>query len=690
MRIKKSLLIYVFLLALNTVPLLGIEVVSPNKKTTVTFDLINGVPTYNLVFCGETLVKNSPLGLDLTNADLSKNLHFISSKSTSKNKKWKTTWGQREIVTNNYNELIVSLQNSAYNKLDIIFRVFDNGVGFRYVIKGQGDAIITKEHTHFNMASDNTAFWVPADFENDEYHYQKTRLSEVTFELFKKSAPKGHAKYHPCQTGFNTPLTMKTPKGNYLSINEAAIWNYPGFSLCLDTKTYEINTLLAAKNENKVQITLPFSTPWRVILLGQKASELVESDLILNLNEPCKLKNTSWIKPMKYVGIWWEMHVKKSSWELEQGKNHGATTENTKKYIDFAAKNGFGGVLVEGWNKGWENGWKNFDYTLCYPDFDIKTITDYAKSKGVQLIGHHETGGDVENYERQMVDAYKFYQKYGVNSVKTGYVGKIDGHYHYDQRMVNHYNSTVTKGAKHKISFIIHEPIKPSGICRTYPNLLSGEGMRGQEQNAWSEGNDVNHNLILPFTRNLAGPMDFTPGIFDIRFLNSVNSNYKTLKTSEEKLNYKFKYRVNTTLCQQLALYVVFYSPVQMAADLIENYENHPAFQFIVDVPVDWKQTKVLDAEIGEFIITTRQDRKSENWYLGAITNGTAREFDISLNFLSKKGYYEATIYRDGENCDYLKNPESYTIEKVTVSAADKLKIEMAAGGGTAIAFKKL
>ena len=666
-------------LLLLSMSLMSISIKSPDKGTTLSFDVVDSRMVYSLIFHDETIIAKSNLGLELKDHSYSEDIQLTGYKINKVNNEWNTVWGQKETILDNHNELVVLLQNKDKEKFEISFRVFNDGVGFRYLLLGSGKRSVLDEQTEFNMAADNKAFWVSACFENDEYNYQKSKLSEVSLELMKKSAPKGHAMFHPCETGFNTPVTMKTGKGNYITIHEAAIWNYPGFSLSLDPKTFKMKTLLASRNEIKAEIELPFNTPWRVILLGKRSGDLMESDVVLNLNDPCKLKDTKWIQPMKFVGVWWEMHVKKSTWELEPGKNHGANTENAKKYIDFAARNGIKGVLVEGWNKGWEKSPKDFSYTECYPDFDIQEVTRYAAEKGVQLIGHHETASNVINYINQMDDAYKFYNKYNVNSVKTGYVGKINDHYHYDQWMVNHYNSTVTEAAKYHISVDIHEPIKPSGICRTYPNLLSGEGMRGQEQNAWSDGNDVNHNTILPFTRNLAGPMDFTPGIFDIRLLNSLNKG---------KNNCDIQYRVHTTLAQQLALYVVFYSPIQMAADLVENYEGNAAFQFIRDVPVDWKESKVLDSEIGEFAVVARKDRKSDDWYLGALTGENSKKLSLKLNFLEKKKKYDAIIYEDSKSTDLIKNPESYNIRTIIVSANDKIDLALVAGGGAAISFK--
>nr|WP_321452721.1 glycoside hydrolase family 97 protein [uncultured Carboxylicivirga sp.] len=646
-----------------------------------------GQATYSVIFNGEKLIADAALGLQINSIDLSSGVRIKDLTTSSFNESWKPVWGQYSEIENHYNQGVLSLQKDD-QQIDVTFRVYNDGLGFRYNIHGEGEATINSEATQFNMASDNKTWWIAPCWDNDEYTYQTTKLSEVSEELRNQSATSAHANHFACSTGFNTPVTMKTPAGNYLSIHEAAIVNYPGSSLCLDPQTLKIGMAAAGKKGEIAKVNLPFNTPWRTITVGKKAGDLIESSLILNLNEPNKLKDISYIKPMKYVGIWWEMHVKKSTWEMEGSHNHGANTANVKRYIDFAAENGFGGVLVEGWNQGW-NGWVNFDYTQPYADFAMEELSAYAASKGVGIIGHHETGAQVANYERQLEDAYQYYQDNGIHAVKTGYVGKIENHYHYDQWMVNHYNRTVELAAKHQIAVNIHEPIKPSGLSRTYPNLLSGEGMRGQEFNAWSDGNALNHDAILPFTRNLAGPMDYTPGIFDLQLLNSVNKDYKKLKTDEERKNYPFKHRVKTTLVHQLALYVVFYSPIQMAADLPENYKGVDALQFIKDVPVDWADTKVLNAEIGEFCTIARKDKHSDNWFIGGVTNGDERQESLKLDFLDEGATYECILYADDANADWDLNPTLYTITTKDVKKGDTLDTRLAPGGGFALSLIK-
>ncbi|MBQ2142979.1 MAG: glycoside hydrolase family 97 catalytic domain-containing protein, partial [Alistipes sp.] len=460
-----------------------------------------------------------------------------------------------------------------------------------------------------------------------------------------------------------------------------------GMALEFDVEELTFTTELAGDKEVKSSVELPFSTPWRTVIVGDRVGTLVESSMVLNLNEPCKLKDTSWIKPMKYVGVWWEMHLKVSIWDMDGKYPHCATTENVKKYIDFAAENGFGGVLVEGWNEGW--GWgERFDYSKPYPDFDIEELCRYAEERGVELIGHHETYANVVNYEQQMADAYAYYESLGINNVKTGYVGSINERNHYDREMVDHYNRTVVEGAKHKLCIDIHEPIHSTGICRTYPNLMSAEGMRGQEWQAWNAGNCIDHNPTLPFTRNMAGPMDFTPGIFDVRYHNTINKAAATADGSVNA-NYDYTFFVNSTLAHQLAQYVVFYSPIQMAADLPNNYREHDdALQFIRDVPVDWATTRCLDGEIGDYVITARKDKYSDNWYVGGITDGERREVSLSFDFLDADRTYEATIYRDGANAGWNTNPTDYVIERKVVDSTTRLDLVMAPGGGFALSLK--
>lgn len=660
-------------------------ILSPDQTVTVTVTNSQGLTTYAVDYKGEQIVKQAKLGLTVDGVDFSEGTTNLGVKESNYQETWKPVWGQFAEIENHYNQGILTIEKDGH-QLDVVFRVFNDGIGFRYAVKGEGKAVINTEITEFNMASDNKAWWVAPSWENDEFIYQTTKLSEITKALRDQSAPTGHALQFPCETGFNTPVTMETPTGTYLSIHEAAIVDYPGSSLCLNPQTLDITIAPAGEKDEIAKVELPFQTPWRTITIADKPGNLIESSLILNLNEANTLKDVSFIKPMKYVGVWWEMHVKKSTWELENSPNHGANTKNVKRYIDFAAENGFGGVLVEGWNKGW-NG-EAFNYTEPYADFDMPELTRYAQEKGVELIGHHETYANVENYVQQMEPAYQYYEDNGIHSVKTGYVGKIKDHFHYDQWMVSHYNRTVKLAAQHKICVDIHEPIKPSGLCRTYPNLMSGEGMRGQEFNAWSEGTTLNHHTILPFTRNLAGPMDYTPGIFDLQLLNSVNKAYKDLKTDEERLKYPFEHRVKSTLAHQLALYVVFYSPIQMVADMPENYEGIDALQFIRDVPVDWADTKVLDAAIGEFCTIARKDKHSNNWFIGGVTNQDGRRETITLDFLDE-GSYECAIYADAEDADWNLHPTKYIITKREVSKNDKLDIDLAPGGGFAISLIK-
>ena len=652
-----------------------LQIVSPDRKVAVNFCLNKkGEPMYRVSYLNHEILAPSRMGLDLSDAFLTKGLKLTGEERTTFKEKWNPVWGQYAEIVNHYNELTLSLENKANRKLQIIFRVFNDGIGFRYMLPGNGEAVVIDENSEFNMPTDNEAYWSAACFENDESLYQVCKLSKVTEALCRKSATPGYARFSPCKTGFNTPLTMKTPDGIYLSIHEAALWNYPGMSLELNPKELTMKSLLASKSKEKALVNLPFSTPWRTICIGNRAGALIESSLILNLNEPCKLTDVSWIKPMKYDGIWWAMHVKESTWELERSNIHGANTENVKRYIDFAAQNGLGGVLVEGWNKGWD-GWKNFRYTEPYPDFDMKELSQYAASKGVQIMGHHETGGDVQNYINQMDSAYAYYQQNGIHSFKTGYVGFINKHFHYDQWMVNHYNETVTKAAKYKLMVNIHEPIKPTGLCRTYPNLMSGEGMRGQEYNAWSDGNPPTQSALLPFIRNLAGPMDYTPGIFDTQLKNSPNRPENG--------------GVHSTLANQLALYVVFYSPIQMAADLPGNYEGNEAFQFIRDVPVDWADTRVLEAEPGEYVMIARRDKKSNNWFVGAITNEQERNMTVDFSFLPEGEEYNLTIYRDKPGTSWQNNPTRYEIEKRVVSHSNKITIDIVPGGGFALSIMK-
>ena len=664
----------------------GIESVkSPDGRTVVTFELNDkGEAIYSVTFAGEQIVAPSQLGIETSCGEFDKGLQIVDIERSTFREVWEPVWGQFAEIENHFNEMVVTLENGSGECVDVTFRLFDDGVALRYTLGGEGACDIYDETTEFRMAADFDAHWMAGSDDDAEFNYVHTKLSEINAETLQQSA--GRVK-DILECGVATPVAMKSPAGNYVAIHEAALWEYPGMALEFDAEELMFTTELAGDKEVKSSVELPFSTPWRTIIVGDRVGALVESSMVLNLNEPCKLEDTSWIKPMKYVGVWWEMHLKVSIWDMDGKYPHCATTENVKEYIDFAAENGFGGVLVEGWNVGW--GWgERFDYSRPYPDFDIEELCRYAEERGVELIGHHETYANVSNYDAQMEDAYTFYEGLGVNNVKTGYVGNINGCNHYDREMVDHYNRTVVDGAKHKLCIDIHEPIHSTGICRTYPNLMSAEGMRGQEWHAWNAGNCIDHNPTLPFTRNVAGPMDFTPGIFDVRYHNTIN---RAAATADGSVNdtYDYTFYVNSTLAHQLAQYVVFYSPIQMVADLPSNYRERPdALQFIVDVPVDWATTRCLDGEIGDYVVTARRDKHSDDWYVGGITDGERREVSVSLDFLDANRIYVATIYRDGDNAGWNTNPTDYVIEQKEVTKTDILNIAMAPGGGFAVSLK--
>jgi alpha-glucosidase len=544
--------------------------------------------------------------------------------------------------------------------MNIIFRLYDYGIGFRYEIpeqKNLKEFAIMDEETEFKLAGNHTAWWISAYRDNRyEYLYTKSSVNEMDT--------------------VHTPVTMKTDDSLYLTIHEAALVDYASMVICSDKKNGLKCDLVPWADGVKVYTKAPMKTPWRTIQIADKPGDLITSYLILNLNEPNKLGDVSYIKPGKYVGIWWGMHIGLNTWS--SGPKHGATTANAIKYIDFAAKYGFSGVLIEGWNQSWDGDWVQngsiFNFTKPYPDFDIKKVTQYAASKGVKIIGHHETGADVENYGKQMDDAYKYYKSLGIDIVKSGYVGSRMNkkEWHHGQFGVNFYHKALLEAAKYQIMLVVHEPIKPTGERRTYPNMMSREGARGTEYDAWSSdgGNPPNHTTILPFTRLLGGPMDFTPGVFDIMIKEKPDN------------------RANTTLAKQLAYYVVIYSPFQMACDLPENYENNPQpFQFIRDVPTDWEDTKVLNAEIGEYVTIVRKDRNSNDWYLGSITDEKSRNLLIDLNFLEKGKKYKAQIYADGASANWRNNPYQISISEIDVTSETKLKITLAAGGGQAIRF---
>jgi Glycoside hydrolase 97. len=619
---------------------------------------------------------------------------ITNTENKSVNESWKPVLGEQSTIQNKYNQATFSLaQKDTGKKLDIVFKVYDEGVAFRYEFPKQEKLnyfIISDEKTEFNLTGNHKVFWIPGDYDSQEYVYNETKLSEIDndkLNLNNGIAVKSIGGRYVVQS----PLMMKSADNLYLNIFEAAVVNYPVMHLDVNVANYKMKSHLVPNAiGDKAYLQTPAVSPWRTIMVSDDARDIVSSKMILNLNEPSKIDDTSWIKPMKYVGVWWEMHVGISTWDLSGTqdasqksvgkKPHGATTENTKRYIDFAAKHGFDGVLVEGWNIGWEDwfgNWKEevFDFTTPYPDFNIQEISDYAKSKNVKMIMHHETSGSVANYERRLDRAYNVMKKYGYPAVKTGYVGKIipRGEFHDGQAMVNHFNYVPQRAAEYKVMVNSHESSRPTGVSRTWPNYIAAEAARGNEFNGWSVGNPPVHETILPFTRLLGGPMDYTPGVFEIKM-----SHYDPNK----------KEQVHTTLAKQLALYITMYSPLQMASDLPQNYEKYSdAFQFIKDVALDWDESKYLEAEPGDYLTIARKAKGTENWFVGAITDENPRNTTISLDFLTPGKKYKATIYQDGKTAHWEKNPINYEIKTIEVTSKSKLKLNLAAGGGTAISI---
>ena len=648
------------------------EVASPDGSIKWSFNLDEkGGMTYQVSVNGTPFINASSLGFEeKSGLDLASGFQIVGTSFDSQDETWTQPWGENKSIRSHYNEMAVNLKNEAGVKLIVRVRVFDDGLGFRYEYDTPADSLLLMdEYTSFNIAEDATSWSIPAEFNTYELLYRTMLLSEMP--------------------DANTPMTFKTKSGVYASIHEAALTDFP--EMCLkNVGGTSLKSWLAAWPD-KVKARFDggkFQTAWRSIQIADKAVDLINSGLILNLNEPCVLEgDLSWIRPMKYVGVWWGMHLGIESWVIND--RHGATTENTKKYIDFAAANNIEGVLVEGWNQGWESwgrpGHVPFDYTKPYADFDIDELSRYAKEKGIELLGHHETGADIPNYERQLDHAFQWTKEKGINHVKTGYAGGIPGgYYRHSQYAVRHYRKVVQEAAKHKISINAHEPIKDTGIRRTYPNMMSREGARGMEWNAWSEGNPPEHYELLPFTRLLSGPMDYTPGTFDILLENSKNHPNRIPWNGNDKGNS----RVNTTLAKQMANWVVLYSPVQMASDLVEHYEGHPAFQFFRDFDADCDWSEALQGEPGEFIAVVRKAK--DKYFLGATTNKEARTLEIPLTFLEEGKKYQAKIYADGEDADWETNPTSYRIEEKTVTSADVLTVVMAKGGGQAISFLPL
>ena len=677
---------------------------SPDEKNTVTFSLTEaGKPTYTIAHDGVVVVDTSAMGFDLKDLDaLSEDFEIIKTETSTADETWQMPWGEQLEVRNHYNELIIYLQETSENKrkLNIHFKAYNDGIGFRYEFPEQenlNEFIIADENTEFNLTGDHKTWWIPGDWDIYEHLYSETNFSEID-ALAKANNPDLNASYIP-ENAVNTPVTMKTAEGLYLSFHEADLTDYAGMTLKVNQSEHKMISELVGSERlgGKAQIKAPFNTPWRTIQIADRAGDLIESKMILNLNDPNELGDVDYFTPMKYVGIWWEMHIGKSTWDMEgtQDMNtftvgekgssqHGATTANAKKYIDFASENGIKGLLVEGWNTGWDK-WINtddregvFDFITPYPDYDFDEVMAYAKDKGVEVIMHHETSAAPLTYEKQMDAAYDFMKANGINSVKTGYVGKIipKGEYHHGQWMVKHYQKVLDRTAKKKIAVNAHEPIKATGKRRTYPNAIAREGLRGQEFNAWASdgGNPPAHLPTVAFTRMLSGPIDFTPGVFNIKFD-----------------DYKKENRVNTTLAHQLGLYVVIYSPIQMACDLPEHYmvngKVHPAFQFISDVGVDWQESKVLDGEVGDFVVIARQERETNNWFIGGITNENQRDFKIDFDFLEAGKTYEAKLYKDGPEADWENNPQDYAIETLQIDSTTSLDIAMASGGGFAMSL---
>jgi glucan 1,4-alpha-glucosidase len=661
------------------------EISSPDEKIKVNFFLSEGgTAAYTVDYSKKRVIDTSYFGFDFQKAlPFKENLEIINSYTSSFDETWKTVWGEQRFIRNNYNELKVELREKAENgrRCFVVFRVFDDGVGFRFEFPHQqnfDNIIILDENTQFKLTGDHTCWWSPGDWDIYEHLFNTTRFTEI--DALSKRRNEALAQTYIPENAVNLPVTMKTNEGIYISILEANLTNYADMTLKVDKENLCFQSELVGNDSGiKVKTNTPFVTPWRLILISDKATDLVKSRTILNLNEPNVLEDVSWIKPTKYMGIWWEMHLGKSTWDMKSGR-HGATTKNAKRYIDFASKNGIGALLIEGWNTGWENWFGThdregiFDFVTPYPDYDLKEVVRYAKEKGVNIIMHHETSAAIMTYEKQMDTAFALCKSLDVHAVKTGYVGQIlpDGEYHFGQWMVNHYRKVMEKAAEYQIMLDVHEGIKQTGLRRTYPNMMSAEGLRGQEFNAWSPdgGNPPEHLTIIPFTRMLAGPIDYTPGIFDIKF---------------DK--YKDKNQVNTTLAHQLAIYVVIYSPLQMAADLPENYEGNPAFHFIKDVGVDWDTSIVLNGEIGDYVTIARKERNKDKWFLGSITDENQRTLDVSLNFLDKEKKYTATIYSDADDSHWDKNPTAYKIENKSVNNSDTLTLKLAPGGGTAISL---
>ena len=679
---------------------------SPNGKFVMEFSLQNdGTPSYSLNYKNKAVVKPSKLGLELKNdkKSLLNDFTVVDSKATTFDENWEPVWGEVASIRNHYNELAVTLnQKETDRQIVIRFRLFDDGLGFRYEFPSQKNLtyfVIKEERTQFAMTGDHTAFWIPGDYDTQEYDYTTSKLSEIR-GLAEKAKTANVSQTSFSLTGVQTSLMLKTADGLYINLHEAALIDYSCMHLNLDDATMVFESWLTpdAKGD-KGNMQAPNHSPWRTIIVSDDAREILASKMTLNLNDPNKIEDTSWIKPVKYVGVWWEMITGKSSWaytdefptvqlgvtdfsKAKPNGKHGANNANVKKYIDFAAKHGFDAVLVEGWNEGWEDWFGHskdyvFDFLTPYPDFDVKGLHEYAKSKGVKMMMHHETSGSVRNYERHLDKAYQFMKDNGYDAVKSGYVGSIieNGGNHYNQFMNNHYQFAIEKAADYKIMVNAHEAVRPTGIARTYPNLIGNEAARGTEYQSFG-GSKPNHVTVLPFTRLVGGPMDYTPGIFEMDL---------------SKMNKDNNSHVNSTIANQLALYVTMYSPLQMAADTPENYDRFPdAFQFIKDVAIDWSDSKYLEAEPGQYVTVARKAKVTNNWFIGNVNGETSRTSTIKFDFLEKGKKYEVTIYADAKDAHYKTNPQAYTIRKMTITNKSKLSQLSAPGGGYAISIVEI
>lgn len=695
----KSLSLLPLLLLVATLPLQASEVSSPDGSIRVNFELQGTVPTYSVTYQGKPIILPSRLGYDLDKkADLLDGFTLLNEEHSTFDETWTPVWGENREIRNHYNELLVCLAQTAEDRyMNIRFRVYDDGFGLRYEFPQKGKLnyfVVSEERTEFAMTGDHTAWWIPGDYDTQEYNYTRSRLSEISRYLHD-AVSQNLSQTLFSETGVQTSLQLKTDDGIYINLHEAALVNYPAMHLNLDPERLVFTSWLTPDALGKKGwLQTPLVSPWRTTLITDDARKVLSSNLILNLNEPCKIEDTSWIHPVKYVGVWWEMISGKSEWaytndypsvklgltdyaKATPSGKHGANNANVRRHIDFAADHGFDAVLVEGWNIGWEDWSGNtkeqvFDFLTPYPDFDIKALNDYAHSRGVRLIMHHETSSSVMNYEKYMDRAYQLMRDYGYDAVKSGYVGNIipRGEHHYSQIEINHYQHAIERAADYHIMVNAHEAVRPTGLCRTWPNLIGNESARGTEYQAFG-GLPPGHTAIIPFTRLQGGPMDYTPGIFEMECASGSHC--------------------NSTICGQLALYVTLYSPLQMAADFPENYERFmDAFQFIKDVACDWDRSLYLEAEPMEYIVAARKAKDSDQWFIGGVTGMEPHASAVKLDFLDPNRKYEATIYQDAKDANYLSNPQAYVISRKTVNCKTVLKLNAVPGGGFAVSLKPL